>query len=665
LKANIRSYTLKTTMPRDFIETNVKSVMNKVTGMPFRWSINPYRGCSHACVFCLAADTPILMADGTIKPLEEILIGDRVYGTVRRGAFRRFVHTFVLAHWRVEKPAFRITLEDGTELIASGDHRFFTDRGWKFVTGSGQGPMRRPHLTTKSKLMGTGTFAMPPSATVDYKRGYLCGLIRGDGLLRFYEYERKGRIHGNQYQFRLALTDEEALQRAQRYLASFSVQTHRFVFQEATARVKSMRAIRTHARSHFEQIERIVSWPAEPPLEWCNGFLAGIFDAEGWHCRGILRIANTNPVIVSFIERCLKRLGFSFTAEFRTPDQVKPLKVIRILGGLREHLRFFHSVDPAIARKRDIEGQAITSKCRLQVAAIEPLGVRRLFDITTGTGDFIANGVVTHNCYARRTHWFLDEDGIDEWSSKIFVKVNAPEVLRRELSRPSWKREEIAVGTATDPYQAIEGKYRLTRQILQALRDFRTPASIVTRSPMIQRDLDVLTDLARRAGLTVCVSIATVDAAVAHEIEPTVAPPAQRLETVRALTSAGIRAAVLLAPILPGITDSPESIGAVVEAARDNGAHFLGHNVLHLGQVTRDAFFKYLRQRRPHLVRRYEQMYRGKYAPGAYRRVVSRIVAEHKERARIVEARYLQPPKGPEQLSLLAPTEDRASEADL
>jgi DNA repair photolyase len=266
-------------------------------------------------------------------------------------------------------------------------------------------------------------------------------------------------------------------------------------------------------------------------------------------------------------------------------------------------------------------------------------------------------------CFARRTHWFLDEDGIDEWASKIFVKINAPEVVRRELGRSSWRHEEVAVGTATDPYQAIEGKYRITRQILEALRDFRTPASIVTRSPMVQRDLDVLEGLARRAGLTVCVSIATIDAAVAHEIEPTVAPPAQRLKTIRALTSAGIRAGALLAPILPGITDTPESIRAVVEAARDHGAHFLGHNVLHLGQVTRDAFFKYLGQRQPHLIRRYEEMYRGKYAPGAYREVISRIVAEQKKHARIVEARYLQPPKEPEQLSLLAPTEDRAPEA--
>jgi DNA repair photolyase len=122
-------------------------------------------------------------------------------------------------------------------------------------------------------------------------------------------------------------------------------------------------------------------------------------------------------------------------------------------------------------------------------------------------------------CYARRTHWFLDQDGVNDWASKVFVKVNAPEVLRLELSRRTWKRELVALGTATDPYQAAEGRYRLTRRILEALRDFRNPASIVTRHPTILRDIDLLQDLARRAGVTVCVSVATTDERLAREID--------------------------------------------------------------------------------------------------------------------------------------------------
>lgn len=258
-------------------------------------------------------------------------------------------------------------------------------------------------------------------------------------------------------------------------------------------------------------------------------------------------------------------------------------------------------------------------------------------------------------CYARRTHWFLDEDGVDQWSSKIFVKVNAPEVLRRELGRPSWKREQVALGTATDPYQAIEGRYRLTRQILETLSAFRTPVSIVTRSPMVVRDLELLVSMAERAEVHVCLSIATVDPDRARELEPTVAPPAQRLRAVQELAAAGIRTGVLLAPILPGLTDQPESLAAVVKSARDHGAHFVWHNVLHLGEVTKDSFTRYLRQHHPDLVSRYAELYPGKYAPHAYRARVARLVEEEKARAKISEPRYRRPPRQPEQLDLLDP----------
>jgi DNA repair photolyase len=641
--------------PREFVEIDVKSVLNRVTGMPFRWSINPYRGCSHGCVFCASGETPILMADGTMRPLGEICIGDPIYGTVQRGNYRRYSRTCVLAHWSVEKAAYRIILEDGTQLIASGDHRFLTRRGWKFVTGAEQGAARRPHLTRNSKLMGTGKFATPPLRATDYKRGYLSGLVRGDGLLGFYQRELEGRVRTH-CQFRLALTDGEALKRAQEYLLDFGVPTQRSVFQRARAGVRGVRAmdaIGTQTRSRFEKIEKLVGWQIDPSPDWQRGFLAGIFDAEGGYGDGILRISNTNPVIINCTTRCLERLGFSFACEWRHHARLRPLMVVRIRGGLREHLRFFHSVDPAISRKRDIRGQAVKHSARLRVLEIEPVGVRQLFDITTGTGDFIANGVISHNCYARRTHWFLDEDGIDGWSSKIFVKINAPAVLRRELSRPSWKREEVALGTATDPYQAIEGRYRITRGILEALRDFRTPVGIVTRCPMIVRDLDILTEMARRAGVTVCVSIATMDQARAREIEPTVAPPAQRLRTVRTLVDRGIRTGVLLAPILPGLTDDPERLAEVIQAAAGAGACFVGHRVLYLGQVTKDAFHRFLADRHPELIPLYRRLYPGQYAPSQYVHEIAKTIAREKAHAGPLQSRYLRPPEAPEQLSLL------------
>src|SRR5437016_1337786 len=336
--------------PIEFVESEAKSVLNRVEGMPFKWSINPYRGCSHACAFCLDGDTPILMGDGTARLLDEVRIGDQIYGTVKRGNYRRYTRTFVLNHWSTEKPAYRITLEDGTQLVASGDHRFLTTRGWKFVIGAEQGPMTRPHLTTNNKLMGTGKFAAPPQRTIDYKRGYLCGLIRGDAWLELNEYEREGRSSGNVYRFRLALTDGEALERAQEYLLDFAVPTRCSVFLHARAGVRGVRAVNaiaTHARSRVEEIERVVAWPIALSPDWQRGFLAGIFDAEGGYNKGnhnsrILRISNTNPLIINCTMRCLEKLGFSFAIEWYSRPRLKPLKVVRLRGGLREHLRFFH-----------------------------------------------------------------------------------------------------------------------------------------------------------------------------------------------------------------------------------------------------------------------------------------------------------------------------------
>lgn len=231
-------------------------------------------------------------------------------------------------------------------------------------------------------------------------------------------------------------------------------------------------------------------------------------------------------------------------------------------------------------------------------------------------------------CYARRTHTFLEEDGVARWGSKIFVKVNAPAVVRTELAKRSWKGEPVAIGTVTDPYQPLEGRYRVTRGILAALRDYATPARLITRSPLVVRDIDVLAGLARTASAHVSVSIATLDEHLAREIEPTVAPPRQRLRAVRMLADAGIPVSVALAPILPGITDTGASIDAVVEAAREAGAVKVWHNTLYLHDVTREAFFGYLRSARPEMIAEYARLYRGTYAPRAIAERIDKRVHE-------------------------------------
>jgi DNA repair photolyase len=212
-------------------------------------------------------------------------------------------------------------------------------------------------------------------------------------------------------------------------------------------------------------------------------------------------------------------------------------------------------------------------------------------------------------CYARRTHAFRDLDGEGSWGARIFAKVNAVEIVRAELAHPRWRGEHVAIGTATDPYQPCEGRYRITRGILAEFARARNPAHLITRSPLIRRDLDVLQTLAASADFGVAISIATLDERLAREIEPTVAPPRARLDAVRVLARGGIRVEVAAAPIMPGINDDPAGIAAVMRAAADAGASGCWSSALRLGEITREAFFAYLRDERPELEARYERLY--------------------------------------------------------
>jgi len=337
--------------------------------------------------------------------------------------------------------------------------------------------------------MGVGAFAEPPKDCPDYRRGYLCGMIRGDGSLRDDAYERVGGWDGRIFSFRLALVDQEPLDRTRDYLARVGIRTAEFTFSEATAARRRMMAIRSHGRDQVRFIEWLIRWPNSPSTDWQKGFLAGIFDAEGSYS-GSLRIANADRAIVGWTIASMAALGFGVAAEDR--DRPNGLTYVRLRGGLKEVLRFFHTTDPAITRTRTIDGTAIKSNARLKVTSIEPLGLDLpMFDITTGTGDFIANGVVSHNCFARKSHTYLDLDSGHDFDSKIVVKVNAPDLVRRELAAPRWRGEHIAMGTNVDCYQRAEGRYRLMPGILAALRDTANPFSILTKGTLILRDLDL------------------------------------------------------------------------------------------------------------------------------------------------------------------------------
>jgi DNA repair photolyase len=439
-----------------FYEVRSRTIINRVppaSRMAFRWTINPYRGCSHACAYCLAGETRILMADGRTKALAEVRVGDAIYGTVRQGSYRRYVITKVLAHWSTIKSAYRVALEDGTQLICSGDHRFLTGRGWKHVTGTEQGAARRPHLTTNDKLMGVGAFAEPPKESADY---------------------------------------------------------------------------------------------------------------------------------------------------------------------------------PAITRKAAIAGTAIKGDARLGVVSVEPLGLELpMFDITTGTGDFIADGVVSHNCFARNTHTYLDMDAGADFNSRIVVKVNAGELARRELAAPRWPGEHVAMGTNVDCYQRAEGRYRLMPGIIAALRDAANPFSILTKGTLILRDLDLLAEAAEVTDVGLNLSVGSADPELCRSVEPGTPSPQRRLEACATITGRGLRCGVLMGPVLPFLSDSPSQLEATVRQIAAAGAAHVSPIVLHLRPGAREWYLRWLGEQHPELLPRYRGLYGTRaYAPRAYQRHITEQVRQ-------------------------------------
>jgi DNA repair photolyase len=365
-----------------FYRDHARSIIayNESPDVGFNASINPYRGCEHGCVYCLSGDTPILMADGTTRMLAELHIGDEVYGTEREGWYRRYVRTRILDHWQTFAAAYRIQLRDGTTLVASGDHRFWTERGWKFIADSPHRP--RPHLVVNDRLFGMSKSTPQP-----------------------------------------------------------------------------------------------------------------------------------------------------------------------------------------------IDGRAIGSPVDLAVVSVDALDhALPLYDITTGTGNFIANGVVSHNCYARPTHEYLGFSAGLDFETRIMVKEDAPELLRKELASPKWEPQMIALAGATDAYQPIERRLQLSRRCLEVLAEFRNPVGVVTKNHLVSRDRDLLAELAGFNASLVYLSITTLDAELSRRLEPRASHPDARLQSIRELSGAGVPTGVLVAPIIPGLND--HETPAILAAAAEAGARY-------------------------------------------------------------------------------------------
>lgn len=227
-----------------------------------------------------------------------------------------------------------------------------------------------------------------------------------------------------------------------------------------------------------------------------------------------------------------------------------------------------------------------------------------------------------HYCFARKYQHHLELGAGDTFSSLILVKVNLVEVLKKELDKPSWTREQVAVGTATDPYQPIEGHYKLTRGALQALAAARTPIGLVTKGPMVVRDIDVLTELSAVAACTIYMSVPSIDEEIWRELEPGTAHPLQRLRAVQKLSEAGVRAGVLVNPLVPGFSTRRKVLARTLEAIADHKAAFAGMNTMYLEGGSRAHFMGFLAEQHPAIVGRYQRLYARKYIAKNYANLV-------------------------------------------
>jgi len=566
-------------LPR-YEEVACKQALNRVEGMPFRWSLNPYRGCRHACVYCLAPDTPVLYGDLIWRPIGSVQVGDELVGfdeepTVRR--YRYFRPSVVEAVWWSRKPTRRIITDRG-EVVATDDHRWLRHgRPWWVRTRTLCAGRVLRHLPVEQP---------DELGSDDYRAGYIAGLTIGDGTFRYEPGQRSDKLGFLPPYWRVAMADPEPLARLVDYLRAFGVEATIRPFNAGTIAKRPMQKVEVRSLDRLATIHDIVT-AERPTRDYYRGFLAGFYDAEGSNGIGSsVRLSQKDHLVLNRVLSYGARLGLTGEME----RQSGPIQTARLAGSIWDQLRFFQRCRPAISMKHSTPWYKALRLDPSTIEAVESGPETDVVDIQTSTRTFFAGGFASHNCFARSTHAYFELGIGDDFSGIIFAKTNVAEVLAVELSRRSWRREQVAIGTATDPYQPAEGMYRLTRGCLEVLSRFRTPASIVTKGTLLLRDLDVLVQLSERAGLTVCHSVPTVDEEIWRRTEPGTPPPHQRLRAMQRLREQRIRAGVLMAPLLPGLSARPEIVERTARAAAEHGACFLGANVLHLGPGVREHY---------------------------------------------------------------------------
>lgn len=505
---------------------------------------NPYKGCGHACAYCLHPDTPIQMADGSARRIADVKIGDELIGVRKRDEVRRawnykFVPSKVLNKIEtINEPVYHLTLDNGASVICSGSHRWLTERGWKFAS----------MLTTNNEIRTLSGPTQPtPEATGPYKRGYLAGIIRGDGTLKRYDYSGRCTRVGRgapqktdvQHHFRLALADFDALDRVADYLTFIGVETRRFEFAAAVGARKPMQAIRNHTVEAFERLKNLVQEERLGDPEWLRGWLAGIFDAEGGTTSGAIRIHNTDADILALTDRALGLMGFRTVRDVTQPNGCS---AVRILGGLPEVAKFFNRTGPAIARKFPAIEQRLRGSSK--VVSVNQIMQRvGLVDITTSTENFIANGMVSHNCYVPlATHQERAEFNVGAVPREGFMARLEKDAMRYQRAGVT---DQVMLSFATDPYHP--GVRSLTRPTLDVLLMHGLAFCTLTKGGEVAlEDLDMF----RPARDAFAATLTTLDDRFSRKWEPKASLPASRIAALRRFRERGVFTWVSLEPTL-------------------------------------------------------------------------------------------------------------------
>jgi DNA repair photolyase len=506
-------------------------------------ALNYITGCDHGCAYCLEGNTLIQMSDGTTKSLKDLSIGESIIGIdkvpVSKSWGHRFTITQVLAKIKTHKQAYEILLSNGTKVVCSGDHRWLTDRGWKYTAKSDH--KQRPFLTTNNSIRGIGNAILTPKETNDYKLGYLSGMINGDGHMGIYDYSGKYKRKGKksvqktdiQHHFKLALVDDEGLIRTKKYLEHFGIQTTNGI-QDNGIHGKT-NAIRNHNKSDYYKIYNLIAF--KHSYEWCRGFVAGIFDAEGSFST-VVRISNFNPILVQFIDAACEKIGFKTIVESTG---------IRLLGGIEEITRFFQTAAPAISRKFNIKGNALNKNFEI-VSIKKTNNWIDMYDITTGTENFIANGLVSHNCYVPG---LMKRFRADYVHSDVYIKEEA--ALMKEL-KASFKKhrnspKQVFLSFLTDPYSHFNKETKLTRRVLEMLLEYQIPVSILSKGGLqVLDDLEIILKFGPNIQIGGSLTFSTDENRI--KWERTSSPVHERFEALRILHENGVRTWASIEPVI-------------------------------------------------------------------------------------------------------------------